>query len=129
VEWREGLRVRRGGWELFHRQNCGRWQLKAERAVPFTSGSARILRFVGRKGLNEASRAHLSAALRWYAHAPALLCCRPTDRYAMRACPGQYGNPLTGSFPQKQKSSAPGLLIGQRHFPWLSSSSVHPRPL
>jgi hypothetical protein len=65
---------------LFHRQNCGRWQLKAERAVPFTSGSARILRFAGRKGLNEASRAHLSAALRWYAHAPALLCCRPTDR-------------------------------------------------
>jgi hypothetical protein len=36
---------------------------------------------------------------------------------------------LTGSLPQKQKSSAPGLLIGQRHFPWLSSSSVHPRPL
>ena len=33
---------------------------------------------------------HLSAArLRWYAHAPALLRCRPTDRYAMRACPGQ----------------------------------------
>ena len=24
---------------------------------------------------------------------------------------------------------AHGLLTGQRHFPWLSSSSVHPRPL
>ena len=30
-----------------------------------------------------------AARLRWYAHAPALLRCRPTDRYAMRACPGQ----------------------------------------
>ena len=36
---------------------------------------------------------------------------------------------LMAAFPQKQKSSAPGLPIGQRHFPWLSSSSVHPRPL
>jgi hypothetical protein len=36
---------------------------------------------------------------------------------------------LTGSFPQKQKSSAPGLLIGHRHFIWLSSNSVHPHPL
>ena len=25
----------------------------------------------------------------WYAHAPALVPCRPTDRYAMRASPGQ----------------------------------------
>src|SRR6266516_4916283 len=25
--------------------------------------------------------------LRWYAHAPAVLRCRPTDRYAMRVCP------------------------------------------
>jgi hypothetical protein len=30
---------------------------------------------------------------------------------------------LTGSFPQKQKSSAPGLLIGQRHFPWQRTSA------
>ena len=36
---------------------------------------------------------------------------------------------LVKELPQKQKSSAPGLLIGHRHFPWLSSSSVHPRPL
>ena len=37
-----------------------------------------------------ASASRLSAArLRWYAHAPALLRCRPTDRYAMRACPRQ----------------------------------------
>jgi hypothetical protein len=50
-------------------------------------------------------------------HALALVRRRPADRYAMRTCPMQYGNPSTGSFPQKQKSSAPGLLIGQRHFP------------
>jgi hypothetical protein len=33
--------------------------------------------------------ASLGGALRWYAHAPALLRCRPADRYAMRACPMQ----------------------------------------
>jgi len=41
-------------------------------------------------GRHLASASRLSAArLRWYAHAPALLRCRPTDRYAMRACPRQ----------------------------------------
>src|SRR5258708_34588105 len=29
-----------------------------------------------------------AARLRWYAHVPTVLRCRPTDRYAMRACPG-----------------------------------------
>ena len=30
---------------------------------------------------------------------------------------------------EKQKLSAPGSLIGQRHCPWASSSNVQPRPL
>jgi hypothetical protein len=37
--------------------------------------------------------------------------------------------PSTGVLPQKQKSSAPGVLIGQRHRSLLSSSSEQRRSL
>ena len=67
--------------------------------------------------------------------AAAVVCSRtraaalPTDRPICNArVPRAIGQSFDWFVPAEQ-SLAPGLLIGQRHFPWLSSSSVHPRPL
>ena len=68
--------------------------------------------------------------------AAAVVCSRtraaalPTDPLICNArVPRAIGQSFDWFVPAEAEVLGARVLIGQRHFPWLSSSSVHPRPL